>query len=374
MDRGRRNGFTLVELLVVIAIIGILIGLLLPAVQAAREAARRMQCTNNMKQLGIATHNFHDVHGKLPNRSDQWLLTQYTEGTEDPERWSGLCLLLPFVEQASLYDTLIQDIKNNGTPWGDSEAITHTITAFICPSDGNAPGTTTHVGSSGVSGSQLAHTSYHLSVGDIPLRYRAQGTRGAFSGDASAPMSFSNYTDGLSNTVFYGEVCVGSSATTNKIKGGYVKLGGAYYSNSSSWSSFFFRPSTCAGTKGQNGAYADGYDLETNACRLPGTRWADSELNYTQFFTILPPNSPTCSRTSENQVNVTASSYHSGGVNVTMGDGSVRFVSDTVDAGDQTNDLSSVASASNPQNYGGKSVYGVWGSMGSSCGGESVSL
>ncbi len=373
MENGRKNGFTLVELLVVIAIIGILIGLPLPAVQAAREAARRMQCTNNMKQLGVATHNVHDIHGKLPNRADQWLLSTYLSGQEDYDRWSGLVTLLPYIEQNALFEQVVEDVKNNGArPWKYSSAIEQKITAYFCPSDGNTGSTVTTSRNY-----NLTPTSYHLNAGDITVNWSdmcGQG-RGPFAATASAARGFSGVTDGLSNTAFYSEVCIGSSSTTNKIKGGYVKLGGAYYSNQSSWVPFYYRPSTCAGTKGQNGTFASGYDVETTSDRYLGVRWGDAEAAYSQYFMILPPNSPTCSRLSENQVVTTASSYHSGGVNVCMGDGSVRFVSDTVDAGDQTNDLyNSVTDKNNPQNYSGKSIYGVWGAMGSANGGETVSL
>ena len=97
-----KGGFTLVELLVVIAIIGILIGLLLPAVQAAREAARRMSCTNNLKQLGLAAQNFHDVQNYLPNASYQKVLASYSGVNGSYGRFSGLFVMLPYMEQNAL--------------------------------------------------------------------------------------------------------------------------------------------------------------------------------------------------------------------------------------------------------------------------------
>ncbi|MGN1064281.1 MAG: DUF1559 domain-containing protein [Thermoguttaceae bacterium] len=361
-----RSAFTLVELLVVIAIIGILIGLLLPAVQAAREAARRMQCTNQLKQLGLAAQNFHDVQNVLPSASYQTLFKKYSNNG-NWGRFSGLCVMLPYMEQSALYTELLKQVENGGCPWNDGVdyATCNQVDAFLCPSDGR--GRT----AKGVRGC----TNYHLNRGDITLNWDWDEYRGAFSNGNKHEMSFSDFVDGLSNTVFFGEVCIGNSLNREKIKGGQVSLGGAFNSASTSWDNFYFRPSTCAAARGTNGEISKNYSVVTVNDQLLGQRWADAQNPYTMFYTILPPNAPTCAKSNENSVITTASSYHSGGVNVCMGDGSVRFVSDTVDCGDQTNDLSSVVrDASRPQDYGGKSVYGVWGAMGSSSGGETVAL
>ncbi|MBR5760000.1 MAG: DUF1559 domain-containing protein, partial [Thermoguttaceae bacterium] len=113
----KRTGFTLVELLVVIAIIGILIGLLLPAVQAAREAARRMQCTNNLKQLGLAAQNFQDGQRLLPCASYQTLLKKYESTNGSWGRFSGLLVMLPYMEQNALYSTALTQIEAGSVPW-----------------------------------------------------------------------------------------------------------------------------------------------------------------------------------------------------------------------------------------------------------------
>ena len=143
MKNSNRSGFTLVELLVVIAIIGILIGLLLPAVQAAREAARRMQCTNNVKQLSLACQTFHDAHNFLPSAGHQILLRKYSD-VGSWERFSGLLVMLPYIEQQPLYTQAIQNIEvDRGCPWttgtdstGKYIAWCQTVNAFLCPSDG----------------------------------------------------------------------------------------------------------------------------------------------------------------------------------------------------------------------------------------------
>lgn len=362
----KKYGFTLVELLVVIAIIGILIGLLLPAVQAAREAARRMQCTNQIKQLGLAVQNFCDVQGHLPNASYQVVLTKYSSNG-NWGRFSGLSVMLPYLEQQALYDQLIKQIENGGCPWNDGAeyATCNQVNAFLCPSDANGKTTT----------GQRGATNYHLCRGDISLNWDWDEYRGPFSNGAKHATDFSDITDGLSNTAFISEAVVGKSTGKEKIKGGIVSLGGAFNSASTSWDNFYFRPSTCAAARGSDGEISKGYNVVTVDDQLVGQRWADAQNPYSLFWTILPPNAPTCAKANENSVMTTATSNHSGGVNCCMGDGSVRFISETIDCGDLTNDLSGVVrNKDRPQDYGGKSVYGVWGALGSSSGGETVAL
>jgi prepilin-type N-terminal cleavage/methylation domain-containing protein len=121
-----RFGFTLVELLVVIAIIGVLIALLLPAVQAAREAARRMQCQNHHRQIGIALHNYHDVHNSFPAGSG-WVINQRTISATPPiqtfEYWGAILFLCPFMEQTHRYDAVMSRVVNGAAPWTYDEAI-----------------------------------------------------------------------------------------------------------------------------------------------------------------------------------------------------------------------------------------------------------
>ena len=370
MKNSNRSGFTLVELLVVIAIIGILIGLLLPAVQAAREAARRMQCTNNVKQLSLACQTFHDAHNFLPSAGHQILLRKYSD-VGSWERFSGLLVMLPYIEQQALYTQAIQNIEQDrGCPWssgtagsnGDYYAWCKTVNAFLCPSDG---------GGKQADGA-MAATSYHLNRGDITLLWDWNEYRGAFADGNQHEMKLADITDGTTNTAFFSEAVIGSNKTGEKVKGGIVLLGGSFNSHTTDWGNFYFQPSTCAAARGSNGDIAKGYNVGSTGNQQIGRRWGDANGPYTMFYTILPPNAPTCARGSNEECCITtASSNHSGGVNVGMGDGSVRFVSDTVNCGDQTNDLYSVVrNQARPQDYGGASIYGVWGAMGSSSGGE----
>ena len=365
----KRKGFTLVELLVVIASIGILIGLLLPAVQAAREAARRMQCTNNLKQLGLAVQNFQDSQRVLPSISFQTLLAKYSDVNGSWGRFSGLLVMLPYMEQNALYTTAIQQVEEGSVPWttGDNIAWCQTVTGFLCPSDGNGKHGT----------GDMAATNYHLNRGDMTANWDWDEYRGAFADGSAHEMTLADYTDGTSNTMMFTEACTGNSKTFTKIKGGTVLLGGAFNNgHTTGWSNFYFTPAVCAATRGTDGEYSNNYSVQTNANQSIGYRWADAQNPYTLVYTILPPNSPTCAYNGgEDNVVTTATSNHSGGVNACFGDGSVHFISDTIDAGDQNEDYYNlVPNKERPQDYGGKTAYGVWGAMGSSSGGESVTF
>ncbi len=362
------KGFTLVELLVVIAIIGILIGLLLPAVQAAREAARRMQCTNYLKQLGLAAQNFHDVQGFLPSASKQIVYQKYSNNGAYG-RFSGLSVMLPYLEQTALYNELIDDIESGASPWtrAADRAVCQMVSSFLCPSEGNQKNASGETGNS----------NYRLCRGDMPLNWDWDEARSPFGNGEKKQISLSAITDGTSNTVFFSEAVVGSSSKDRQVKGGVVLLRGNFNNgHSTAWSNFFFTPAVCAAARGSDGQIASAYEVAASERMRQGERWGDAQDLYTLFWTMLPPNGPTCAiGGSEDGTKVSASSYHSGGVNTCFGDGSVRFISETVDCGDQSNDYYDlVPNKSRPQDYGGKSAYGVWGSFGTMAGGETVSL
>ena len=216
----KKRGFTLVELLVVIAIIGILIALLLPAVQAAREAARRMECTNKMKQLALAQHNHHDSYNHLPNSLYQISFGIDCAGAGSVgTNWFKQCLYswivpsLPYIEQAQMYDSIVSKSENAaaGASWapltenqqisGELSPFSCPVSALWCPSDANAPTTR------GV----FAHTSYRGCRGDIYTCAQFDSPRGVYrkgcgnSGNERITVGFDAIVDGTSNTVMLGE-------------------------------------------------------------------------------------------------------------------------------------------------------------------------
>ncbi|MEO2036770.1 MAG: DUF1559 domain-containing protein [Planctomycetaceae bacterium] len=349
------KGFTLIELLVVIAIIAILIALLLPAVQQAREAARRTQCKNNLKQLGLALHNYHDVYGKFVFGKGGTGWTGANTGNWG--RLSGLPPLLPYFDQAPLYQMMTgggtgssmngtqnyppmgpEPWKTNYRPWRSQ------IPGLVCPSD-SQPRQDWAGGRS-----PIAKTNYGFSNGDsIRASQNAQLNRGVFA--HSSCYGISDILDGSSNTILMAELV--------RSQGGLAILGGTAIIGGTD-----LDPTIClnAFDPAKKRDFAPG----TTMRGWSGDRWCDSNVSMTGFNTVLPPNSPRCSNdTWDGRWGVySTQSRHTGGVQVLLGDGSVRFISENIDSGNK--------SASDPGGNAGDSPYGVWGALGTKNGGETV--
>lgn len=366
-----RAAFTLVELLVVIAIIGILVGLLLPAVQAAREAARRMQCSNSLKQLGLAVLNYESAFKALPPRKGGTStgFTGTARNTSNGGRLSGFVFLLPYFEQTAMYNA-IQGGDPNGTTgytgaggptvapggpaawagwpvWNDSPSM------LDCPSDGpvfNQP-------------ANIQTNNYAFSVGDTVVNaLNLNDPRGVFGNQRFTKLGA--ITDGTSNTLLFSERLKAnfglSNVVANQIE---VTVGTATGVAGSDLS-----PIVCLTTA--SGRY---YNAGRVVKGRFGSLWTDGQSERVCFNTVLGPNKPSCTTDSNGNADsganpqgliIPASSRHTGGVNAAMGDGSVHFISDSIDTGNLA--LPSLAS--------GPSPYGVWGALGSKSGSETASL
>ncbi len=202
LRRQSRIGFTLVELLVVIAIIGVLVALLLPAVQAAREAARRMQCSNNLKQMGLAFHNYHDANKKLPPAQD-YGTTSSSPGTRPGWAWSAF--IMPYIEGNAAFQQIdFDDFLFNGN---HPEVVANPVAFALCPSDEIEPVRTHFTGPKSIP--LQASSSYVVSAGPFnmhrdPYKGYPDRMRGCFY--YNTKVEFREITDGLSNTILAGEL------------------------------------------------------------------------------------------------------------------------------------------------------------------------
>jgi prepilin-type N-terminal cleavage/methylation domain-containing protein/prepilin-type processing-associated H-X9-DG protein len=323
MSTRRRRAFTLIELLVVIAIIAILIALLLPAVQAAREAARRMQCTNNLKQLGLAINLYEQASGGLPPSAI--VVNTPSPGVLGTSDWGPFSRILPYLEQSATYAAY-----NFNAAYGDPANLTATaqsIATYLCPSEVRTDKITDP--SFGYTG----WTNYGFCLGDWFVWAGPNGgpvTRSAFGPNLSR--RWADFTDGTSQTIFVAEVrnyqpCVWDCGSLSQIR----------------------NPNNIPSPYADPKAIAPEYQAAGCKFFLNGhTRWSVIAVHHVGMTTAWPPNKRTPGNTGYSLPDVdinsmrerfggptfaaiTSRSYHPGGVNALFGDGRVKFVKSSID-------------------------------------------
>lgn len=340
LTRSRKRGFTLIELLVVIAIIAILIALLLPAVQQAREAARRTSCKNNLKQLGVALHNYHDVYNMFPFMEG---------GTSGPgggmlnnnASISGLVMLLPMMEQGPLWTDIQKGLDRDGnpgsaafrrggpTPWISSFDPWRTqLPNLLCPSDLKILG-----------GGNMGRNNYRFNIGTYSRNNHSSAAARGWGNNQITGLfgRQTNYglddcIDGTTQTIAMGERCKGIGPSLNgnrEVLSGYAILTGMGGTLADIQTDVDMCKQTRDITNRQ--FFAPTVAIVTGA--NPGSRWHDGRPYYAGLSTVLPPNAPACTTQ-----NVewhwglwTASSRHTAVAQFVFADGSCTALNNEID-------------------------------------------
>jgi prepilin-type N-terminal cleavage/methylation domain-containing protein/prepilin-type processing-associated H-X9-DG protein len=299
IGRRSRRGFTLIELLVVIAIIAVLIGLLLPAVQKVREAANRMSCQNNLKQIGLGLHNYHDTHGRLPSGT-VWVLG--TGGNTSGNEATWITWLLPYIEQDNLYRTANFNLGfGQGQATHPNTRLTSTVLKpLLCPSDGEAP-----ISRWGAS-IAWARGNYTANNGIGPMTETTTPNRpanqlGVFM--LNSKNKLGDITDGTTNTIFVSELIKAPGTVSGPVNNGGNDWRGVMHYPEGPLYHHNYTP---------NSAVPD--EVRAGMCvSVPGAPCIGTTTSW-----------------NPKRITITARSRHAGGVNALMGDGSVRFVSSNI--------------------------------------------
>jgi prepilin-type N-terminal cleavage/methylation domain-containing protein/prepilin-type processing-associated H-X9-DG protein len=327
MNTPKHHGFTLIELLVVISIIAVLIALLLPAVQSAREAARRAQCVNNLKQIGLAIHNYHSTHNVFPMSDTAAWSYGYVS---DWGAWSAQALLLGYLEGQPIYNNCnFNWVVEFAQGYPINLTITNTIlNLYICPSDGLSPDPPANR-------QWFGNTCNYFASYGTTTEWELPDTTGVFA--HLKPHGVGDITDGSSNTVAFSEGLIPGDQLFVPYRGGiaagiYPLNNGGLFDARSNIPRVMSDLATCT-----QYFHAQQFPVGSND---KGLRWAIGGLGMTSFNTIVPPNSPQYAwggcRLDQPGGGFAwgqysnATSNHPGGCNVLFGDGSVKFIKGSI--------------------------------------------
>ncbi len=393
------SGFTLVELLVVIAIIGVMVGLLLPAVQAAREAARRMSCSNNFKQMGLAIHNYHAAYNQLPIQgtgtaapgTNFWLTHNAAAASSNRSSLSFIVGILPFMENQALWEQISNPLQTGG-PWpamGPTPDVTTyspwmtEVPALRCPSDPGtglpAMGRTNYAACQGDSIRLIGYGPFSDTSATNNANYAQESRachRGAFV--AHQKLNFRDILDGTANTVMCGEIT--TDLGDNDIRTRQLTAGATF-----AFGTALSSTSPCNGSinTARPRFWSTGADTTTGR----GYSWASAATIHTTMTTIYPPNRDLCPIADTaatmsggstpvdpsgapgiafRSMFASASSQHQGGAHALMADGAIKFITDSIEAGGGL----MVGPGGAPA--GSQSNFGLWGRLGTRASKETI--
>ncbi|TWT76763.1 Type II secretion system protein G precursor [Planctomycetes bacterium CA13] len=316
----KQSAFTLVELLVVIAIIGILVGLLLPAVQAAREAARRMSCQNNLKQIALAVHNYESANKQLP--------AAWSPSAMSGDGWSAQARILPFIEAIALASSVnFEAGYGAATITVDGESIpvaSYRVPTYLCPSETN------DVQRLGSSGPENYPLNYGYNAGEWFVYNSRDNSVGEGMFTANRWLRLSSCLDGLSNTLAFAEVKAWSPYFRDGEIDGVINFP-ASEAGICDLGVGSFKPNTghtewVDGRVHQTGFTTTFTPNKKILCTKNGTQYDVDFTNWREGKTPSTPSNPAVTYAA-----VTSRSFHVGGVNVALLDGSVRYVSDSIE-------------------------------------------